>query len=176
MEIWTKKSICASLRAWKATKKFWNFIKAFTVSSRLHRCGMKNSRKHCPHCTQTLSDGEAFLVVHVDDLLISATSSALIDKLTLKINKGFELKDLGNVKHFLGIDVYRDEQDILVSHNHNTFRKSLKVCRSRRQSLKNSQLILFITSLPMINAWLPTQNTEKSLACYCMCRRTLVQM
>lgn len=51
-----------------------------------------------------------FLISHVDDLLWIANSSQLIENLATKLNQSFELKNLGDVHHFLGLDIQKDEQ------------------------------------------------------------------
>jgi len=50
-----------------------------------------------------------YLLVHVDDMLVSSNSEEAIDELMNSVGKDFELKDLGEVKHYLGIDMKRDE-------------------------------------------------------------------
>jgi ribonuclease HI len=49
-----------------------------------------------------------YLIVHVDDILLVSSTSDLIDKLYNHLSSKFELKDLGNVRHFLGIDISKD--------------------------------------------------------------------
>lgn len=48
---------------------------------------------------------DCYSIQHVDDLLFAASDESLIDKLTARLSSDFELKDLGKLKHFLGIDV-----------------------------------------------------------------------
>lgn len=52
------------------------------------------------------ADGkDCFSIQHVDDLLFAATDESLIIALTSRLSSEFELKDLGRLQHFLGIDV-----------------------------------------------------------------------
>jgi hypothetical protein len=51
---------------------------------------------------------EMYLIIHVDDMLIACTSLEPIQEVENKINKHLEVKDLGNVKTFLSIEVIRD--------------------------------------------------------------------
>lgn len=52
------------------------------------------------------ADGkDCFSIQHVDDLLFAAIDESTIDMLTARIAADFELKNLGKLKHFLGIDV-----------------------------------------------------------------------
>ncbi|XP_070500677.1 uncharacterized protein [Chironomus tepperi] len=50
-----------------------------------------------------------YMIVHVDDILVASNNPELIENFKDHIGKLFEVKDMGNVKHFLGIDVKRDE-------------------------------------------------------------------
>ncbi|XP_042029931.1 uncharacterized mitochondrial protein AtMg00810-like [Salvia splendens] len=46
-----------------------------------------------------------YLLVYVDDMLITGNSSSAISQIIAQLNEKFSLKDLGEVKHFLGIEV-----------------------------------------------------------------------
>lgn len=49
-----------------------------------------------------------YIIIHVDDLLIAGSSDTIIKSIVSKIQKEFKVKDLGEVKQYLGIDVTRD--------------------------------------------------------------------
>lgn len=49
-----------------------------------------------------------YLLVHVDDILASTSKVEILDKLMNNVRKDFELKCLGEAKHYLGIDLERD--------------------------------------------------------------------
>ena len=51
------------------------------------------------------------LVLYVDDLLIAALNNGLIDWVRDRLLEIFELKELGEVKRFLGFDVVRDRKN-----------------------------------------------------------------
>ena len=46
-----------------------------------------------------------YLLVYVDDIIITGNSSSQISHLVTSLNKVFELKDLGALSHFLGIQI-----------------------------------------------------------------------
>lgn len=46
-----------------------------------------------------------FLLVYVDDIVVTGTSSFVIVEVIHSINKEFKLKDLGRSNYFLGIEV-----------------------------------------------------------------------
>lgn len=45
------------------------------------------------------------LLVYVDDIVIASNNSTAIDRLTTHLNTIFKLKDLKNLKYFMGIEV-----------------------------------------------------------------------
>lgn len=51
-----------------------------------------------------------YAIVHVDDMIFSSNSLATIQLKIQALNKSFELKCLGNVKNYLGIEVTRNEK------------------------------------------------------------------
>ncbi|GKV44046.1 hypothetical protein SLEP1_g51275 [Rubroshorea leprosula] len=56
-----------------------------------------------------LDDGTfIYLLLYVDDMLISAKRKEDIDKLKKKLNNEFEMKDLGPTKRILGMEIRRD--------------------------------------------------------------------
>ncbi|CAM8999359.1 unnamed protein product [Rhodiola kirilowii] len=57
----------------------------------------------------TLSKDGAFLIllVYVDDVILTGTSDQLISEVKLYIHNQFQIKDLGHLKYFLGLEVAR---------------------------------------------------------------------
>ena len=55
-------------------------------------------------------DGESFiyLLLYIDDMLIASKRPMKIDKLKDHFSKTFEMKDLGNAKKILGMEIERD--------------------------------------------------------------------
>lgn len=52
--------------------------------------------------------GICYLLIHVDDMLVAYNNQSLMSKLMSNIGRKFEMKDLGNAKHFLEIDIKQD--------------------------------------------------------------------
>ena len=50
-----------------------------------------------------------FILVYVDDILITNNDKKLVQDFIHRLNKIFALKDMGSLHHFLGIEVHRDE-------------------------------------------------------------------
>ena len=47
------------------------------------------------------------LLVYVDDILIASNDVQTVEDLKSSLNHDFKLKDLGNLKYFLGVEVAR---------------------------------------------------------------------
>jgi hypothetical protein len=55
------------------------------------------------------------LAVYVDDIIITGDDVQEIEKLKGNLSKAFEVKDLGKLKYFLGIEVARSSKGIALS-------------------------------------------------------------
>ena len=56
-----------------------------------------------------------FLLVYVDDILITGDSSTLIQKVMADLHKQFALKTLGSISYFLGFETLGDKNGIFLS-------------------------------------------------------------
>ncbi|KAK9109334.1 hypothetical protein Sjap_017394 [Stephania japonica] len=64
----------------------------------------------------TLQQGSLFYVlVYVDDIIITGTSSQLIQTFIDRLNKRFALKDIDDLKMFLGFEVHRDSSGLYLN-------------------------------------------------------------
>ncbi|GKA32506.1 ribonuclease H-like domain-containing protein [Tanacetum coccineum] len=50
----------------------------------------------------------AFLLIYVDDIVLTASSTALLQKIILSLHREFDMTDLGALNYLLGISVTRD--------------------------------------------------------------------
>ena len=56
-------------------------------------------------------DGQVcFLVVYVDDLLLAATTRKFMDSIKAKLSASFKMRDLGEAKYILGIEIKRNRK------------------------------------------------------------------
>lgn len=55
------------------------------------------------------------LIVYVDDMIVTGSNPSEIEKLRSHLTKEFEMKDLGTLKYFLGIEVSRSQQELILS-------------------------------------------------------------
>lgn len=60
------------------------------------------------------------LLVYVDDIIIAGPSSDLIQALNSELHCMFKLKDLGDLKYFLGLEIARSSQVIYLSQRNYT--------------------------------------------------------
>ncbi|KAL0307506.1 UNVERIFIED_CONTAM: Retrovirus-related Pol polyprotein from transposon RE2 [Sesamum calycinum] len=69
------------------------------------------------YCLFMKKSGDSFLVLllYVDDILVAGTSAELITEVKNYLNRLFTIKDLGVAKYFLGLEVARSPQGIVVT-------------------------------------------------------------
>lgn len=56
-----------------------------------------------------------FMLIYVDDIIITSSSQDAVDALLQDLRKDFALKDLGDLHYFLGIEVKKGRDGILLS-------------------------------------------------------------
>jgi hypothetical protein len=57
----------------------------------------------------------AYLLLYVDDIILTASTSALLRQIISSLQQSFPMKDLGPLQHFLGITVTRSATGMLLS-------------------------------------------------------------
>ncbi|XP_039011716.1 uncharacterized mitochondrial protein AtMg00810-like [Hibiscus syriacus] len=55
------------------------------------------------------------MLIYVDDLLITENEAAMIEKLKMILHASFRMKDLGELKYFLGFKILRSSKGILLN-------------------------------------------------------------
>ncbi|KAL0552943.1 hypothetical protein IC582_012078 [Cucumis melo] len=76
------------------------------------------SQGHSDHTlfTKASKTGKiAILIVYVDDIVLTGDDQTEISQLKQRMSDEFEIKDLGNLKYFLGMEVARSKEGISVS-------------------------------------------------------------
>jgi hypothetical protein len=51
------------------------------------------------------ADGVAYLLFYVDDIVMTASSTQLLQRIITSLQQEFAMKDLGQLPHFLGVTV-----------------------------------------------------------------------
>lgn len=63
----------------------------------------------------TRNTKKVYLIVYVDDFLVGSESEAELVRVQKQLSQHFEIVDLGDVKHFLGLEVRRENEVFSVS-------------------------------------------------------------
>lgn len=94
-----------SLYGLKQAAHVWNE----TLNASLVKNGCTQSKED--QCLYTFGCGNdvGYILVHVDDMLVASRQENQIKKLMQKVGEDFELKDLGEVKNYLGIEVTKQD-------------------------------------------------------------------
>ena len=56
-----------------------------------------------------------FIVLYVDDLLITSSSAAGLSNIKSALNKSFSMTDLGLLRQFIGLEVSQKTSGIMIS-------------------------------------------------------------
>ena len=79
--------------------------------------GYEYEQSKCDHTLffKRNQDKLTVLIIYVDDMIITGNDHEEIKLLETKLSKEFEMKDLGGLKYFLGIEVARSNKGIFLS-------------------------------------------------------------
>lgn len=100
-----------SLYGLKQSGRNWNKI--------LHDClteddFAQNPADHCVYAKET-EGGKVIIIIWVDDLIIAASNDKIMKKVKEMLSAKFKMKDLGSLKHFLGIDFKQSDGCVKMS-------------------------------------------------------------
>lgn len=97
----------------KQSSKCWNN----EINKYLLELGfIRSDNDFCLYFMKSFGEENIYLAIYVDDLLISGRYSKKLNFIVEKLIK-FEMKDKGNLEHFLGIQInYDRENGILKMH------------------------------------------------------------
>ena len=74
-------------------------------STTLTRHGFQQSISDCSHFTNIKGPTSIFVLVYVDDIIITGNNDVVISKFKHFLAQSFSIKDLGTLCYFLGIEV-----------------------------------------------------------------------
>ena len=78
--------------------------------------GYKQSQgDHTLFIKHSAAGGVTALIVYVDDIIVTGNDPLEKESLKKKLAAEFEIKDLGKLKYFLGIEVAQSEKEIFIS-------------------------------------------------------------
>ena len=81
-------------------KKFNDFIQLVTFS--------KNNEDHCLFTKTTREGSPIFLIIYMDDKLLSGRHAGELAELVRQLRLKFSMKDLGPARHILGMKINRN--------------------------------------------------------------------
>jgi hypothetical protein len=74
------------------------------------KIGYKRYEYDCYVYVRSLDDGSSiFLLLYVDDMLITAKSIVKVNKLKVLLSREFDMKDMGTAKKILGMEIRKDK-------------------------------------------------------------------
>lgn len=105
---------------YKLKKSIYGLKQAAHVwNQTLHEVLMRNGciQNESDKCLYKKKNGDkvCYLIIHVDDMLVASSDEEFQTELMTSIGNEFELKKLGNVKQYLGIDVERRNGEFFIS-------------------------------------------------------------
>ncbi|KAE8732640.1 hypothetical protein F3Y22_tig00001818pilonHSYRG00042 [Hibiscus syriacus] len=123
----------------------------------------KYTRSKYDHCVylQKLKDGSfIYLLLYVDDMLIASKSQKEIDKLKDQLNQEFEMKDLGEAKKILGMEISRDRQRGKLCLTQKQYLRKVLQCFGMNENTKHVSIPL-ASHLKLSSQLSPKTNEER---------------
>lgn len=100
-----------SLYGLKQASRQWNL----ELTTALFAAGFTQSAHDYSLFTMKKAEDIVLVLVYVDDLLITRSSAELITVTKAVLHQQFKMKDLGDLKYFLGIDVLRSDIGVILN-------------------------------------------------------------
>ncbi|KAH9714143.1 reverse transcriptase Ty1/copia-type domain-containing protein [Citrus sinensis] len=85
------------------------------LKSALYSWDFENSKYDTSLFFRRTKSDIIIMLIYVDDIIITGSSSKDVEEVIVKLSKTFALKDLGSLNFFLGIQVTRNQDTILLS-------------------------------------------------------------
>jgi histone deacetylase 1/2 len=85
------------------------------LSSKLHDLGFTPSKADTSLFLYQKSGITMFLLIYVDDIIVASSSDTAITALVKDLNNNFAIKDLGDLHYFLGIEVKKTKDGLLLT-------------------------------------------------------------
>ncbi|XP_020680375.1 uncharacterized protein LOC110098020 [Dendrobium catenatum] len=94
----------------KAPRQWYNTFTTFLVS-----LGFSHSKSDPSLLIYNKDKARIFLLVYVDDILITGNNNDVINEILAQLNKAFSMKHLGTVNEFLGLSIQRYTKGFFLS-------------------------------------------------------------
>lgn len=96
-----------SLYGLKQSSKCWND----EINSYLLELGFVRSENDFCLYSKTYENEKVYLLIYVDDIILAGPNLQCINKVKEKLMYRFKMKDKGNLKNFLGLEVFYDREN-----------------------------------------------------------------
>jgi len=101
-----------SIYGLKPSPRAW--FKKFSMT--LNQLGYKQRQANHTLFTKHAENGKrSILIVYVDDIIVTGDDMQEIDNLNKQLRAEFEVKDLGIMRYFLGMEVARSKEELFIS-------------------------------------------------------------
>lgn len=107
--VWKLKKALYGLK--QALKAWYDKLKSFQMIN----WGFQSSRADTFFFFKEIQGSMIFVLIYVDDIIITGPDSGELEKFISKFSKTFALKDLGILSYFLGIEVFYADECIYLS-------------------------------------------------------------
>ncbi|XP_028102694.1 uncharacterized protein LOC114301935 [Camellia sinensis] len=103
--------LCCALYGLKQSPRAW-YERFHSVALQL---GFRSSHHDCALFVRRTSIGLVLLLLYVDDMIITGFDSSTIEEVKHQLFQEFEMKDLGSLQYFLGIEVATSPTEYFLS-------------------------------------------------------------
>ena len=108
MFVWKLRKSLYGLK--QSGRNWFRLLESFLLDD----CSFQNNIDPCTFILRTDADEKMIILVWVDDLIMVSSSQELLNCIKEQLKKRFEMKDLGEVIHFLGIEFSRDGDKMMM--------------------------------------------------------------
>lgn len=105
----------------------------------LHQLGFHQSSNDPSMFIRRSAAGIIILLVYVDDIIITGTDTSGIQQFKESLHSYFQMKDLGNLTYFLGLEVHRSSEGIYI-HQYKYTKDLIALARLEDSTIINTQL------------------------------------
>ncbi|XP_071695972.1 uncharacterized mitochondrial protein AtMg00810-like [Rutidosis leptorrhynchoides] len=85
------------------------------LSAALHSLGFQGSKTDTSLFIDSNGNTLLYMLVYVDDIILTGNDTKEIDRVVQSLSRSFAVKDMGNLSYFLGIEVTRNGNDMILS-------------------------------------------------------------
>ncbi|CAI9772674.1 unnamed protein product [Fraxinus pennsylvanica] len=93
----------------QASRQWYSKLSIFIIEQ-----GFQQSKAYYSLFVRSTGDSFTTILIYVDDIIIAGSNEKIIDSLKVLLDEKFKIKDLGNLKYFLGIEVARSTKGIQI--------------------------------------------------------------